>query len=142
MSFKEIISNKEILHAIKKKGYENPTPIQKQVIPIIRSGKDVIGQAQTGTGKTAAFALPLLSNIDLNKRETQVLVIAPIRELAIQVAKQFEGYGEFMTDLRVCQLYGGAEYSKQLRGLKKGSQIVVGTPGRIKDHLKLSLIHI
>ena len=136
MSFKEIISNKELLHAIEKKGYENPTPIQKQVIPIIRSGKDVIGQAQTGTGKTAAFALPLLSNIDLNKRETQVLVIAPIRELAIQVAKQFEGYGKFMSDLRVCLLYGGAEYRTQLRGLKNGSQIVVGTPGRIKDHLK------
>ena len=136
MSFKEIISNKELLHSIKKKGYEKPTPIQTQVIPIIESGKDVIGQAQTGTGKTAAFALPLLSKIDLNKRETQVLVIAPIRELAIQVAKQFEGYGEFMTDLRVCLLYGGAEYRKQLRGLKSGSQVVVGTPGRIKDHLK------
>lgn len=136
MSFEKIITRPELIHAIKKSGYEKPTPIQEQIIPLIKAGKDVIGQAQTGTGKTAAFALPMLSQIELENRDTQILVIAPIRELAIQVAKQFENYGKFMMDLRVCLLYGGAEYRTQLKQLKHGSQVVVGTPGRIKDHLK------
>ena len=134
-SFSDLLSCPSVLEAIKKRGYTQPTPIQTQIIPLIQSGCDVIGQAQTGTGKTAAFALPLLAKIEASNRSTQILVVAPTRELAMQVAKEFESYGEFIPELRVCLLYGGAGYPLQLKQLKSGAQVVVGTPGRIIDHL-------
>ena len=117
-------------------GYESPSPIQAQVIPHIMSGKDVVGQAQTGTGKTAAFALPLLSRIDLGLFEPQVLVLTPTRELAIQVAEAFKRYGSHLPDFRVMPVYGGQDIRGQLRQLQRGVHVVVGTPGRVIDHLK------
>lgn len=124
-----------ILHAIEKAGYEEPSPIQAQSIPIIMSGQDMIGQAQTGTGKTAAFALPILSRIDPQRREPQVLVLAPTRELALQVSEAFETFASQMPGVNVVAVYGGAPMGLQLRALRQGAQIIVATPGRLVDHL-------
>ncbi len=117
-------------------GYETPSPIQAQTIPLLLEGRDVLGQAQTGTGKTAAFALPILARLDMNSRATQVLVLAPTRELAIQVAEAFQTYAAFIPRFQVLPIYGGASYSTQLRQLKQGAQVVVGTPGRVMDHMR------
>ncbi|MCO7232622.1 MULTISPECIES: DEAD/DEAH box helicase [unclassified Cobetia] len=124
-----------VLTSLEKLGYETPSPIQGQTIPSLLEGRDMIGQAQTGTGKTAAFALPLLTRLDLDRREPQVLVLAPTRELAQQVAVNFTRYGQFMRGLEVATLCGGQDYREQMRSLKSGAQIVVGTPGRVIDHL-------
>ena len=117
-------------------GYETPSPIQAQTIPLLLEGRDVLGQAQTGTGKTAAFALPVLARLDMTSRATQVLVLAPTRELAIQVAEAFQTYAAFIPRFQVLPIYGGASYSTQLRQLKQGAQVVVGTPGRVMDHMR------
>ncbi len=124
-----------VLSTLNDIGYEMPTPIQEMTIPHLLDNKDLLGQAQTGTGKTAAFALPLLSKIDLNKRRPQVLVLTPTRELAIQVAKAFENYGAGLKKLKVLAIYGGQEYGTQLKALKQGVHVVVGTPGRMMDHM-------
>ncbi|NQV35002.1 MAG: DEAD/DEAH box helicase, partial [Phycisphaeraceae bacterium] len=124
-----------VLSTLNDIGYEIPTPIQEMTIPHLLDNKDLLGQAQTGTGKTAAFALPLLSKIDLNKRRPQVLVLTPTRELAIQVAKAFENYGAGLKKLKVLAIYGGQEYGIQLKALKQGVHVVVGTPGRMMDHM-------
>jgi len=123
-------------------GYSSPTPIQAQAIPPLLQGCDVLGQAQTGTGKTAAFALPLLQRIDLSKKQPQVLVLAPTRELAIQVAGAFEKYAGNMRSLRVVPIFGGQDYSIQLRQLKRGAQVVVGTPGRVMDHMRRGSLNL
>jgi len=125
-----------ILNAIESAGYLTPSPIQSQTIPHLLNGKDVLGMAQTGTGKTAAFALPLLSRIDLNNRVPQVMVLAPTRELAIQVAESFKRYACFMKGFEVLPIYGGQDYGTQMRQLKKGVHVVVGTPGRVMDHIR------
>ena len=117
-------------------GYELPTQIQAQAIPLILAGRDLIGQAQTGTGKTAAFALPILSNLDLKKKDPQVLVLAPTRELAIQVAEAFKSYAGQMKAFHVLPVYGGQEYGAQTRALQRGVHVVVGTPGRVMDHMR------
>ncbi|WP_166831654.1 DEAD/DEAH box helicase [Thalassoroseus pseudoceratinae] len=117
-------------------GYTSPTPIQAQAIPPLLHGEDVLGQAQTGTGKTAAFALPLLDRIDLSAKYPQVLVLAPTRELAIQVAGAFEKYSGGTRQLNVLPIFGGQDYQIQLRKLKQGPQVVVGTPGRVMDHMR------
>ncbi|GHC17083.1 ATP-dependent RNA helicase DeaD [Kushneria pakistanensis] len=124
-----------VLESLESLGYETPSPIQAQTIPSLLEGADLLGQAQTGTGKTAAFALPLLSKLDLDRREAQVLVLAPTRELAQQVAVAFSRYGQNIKGLEVVTLCGGQDYREQMRGLKSGGQIVVGTPGRVIDHL-------
>ena len=124
-----------LLRAIKQLGYESPSPIQGKSIPILLEGKNIIGQAQTGTGKTAAFALPILANIDLKQTAPQALVLAPTRELAIQVAEAFQVYARHMKGFHVLPIYGGADMRGQLRALKRGAHVVVGTPGRILDHL-------
>jgi ATP-dependent RNA helicase DeaD len=116
-------------------GYEEPSPIQEQAIPVILTGSDMIGQAQTGTGKTAAFALPILSKIDPAKREPQALILAPTRELALQVATAFETYSKQMPGLNVVAVYGGAPMGPQLAAIRKGAQVIVATPGRLVDHL-------
>ena len=116
-------------------GYEVPTPIQQRTIPLLLEGRDVIGQAQTGTGKTAAFALPILQNMDPVSRKTQALILTPTRELAMQVAEAFHSYAHGMPDISVLPVYGGAPIVNQLRRLERGVQIVVGTPGRLIDHL-------
>ncbi len=126
----------DVLKAIEEVGYDSPSPIQEGMIPYVLDGRDVLGQAQTGTGKTAAFALPVLSRIDLNIKKPQVLVLAPTRELAIQVAESFQGYSKYMKGFHVLPIYGGQDYGIQLRGLKRNPQVIVGTPGRVMDHIK------
>ena len=125
-----------VLEAVREQGYETPSAIQAESIPPILAGKDILGQAQTGTGKTAAFALPLLSRIDVNQHLPQVLVLAPTRELAIQVAEAFQTYAKHLRGVHVLPIYGGQSYDIQLRKLKRGVQIVVGTPGRVMDHIR------
>ena len=124
-----------VLAAITAVGYEEPSPIQTQSIPLIMAGHDMIGQAQTGTGKTAAFALPILSRIDANRREAQVLVLAPTRELALQVATAFESFAAQMPSVNVVAIYGGAPMGPQLKAIRNGAQVIVATPGRLVDHL-------
>ncbi|MBF7071877.1 DEAD/DEAH box helicase [Glaciecola sp. MH2013] len=136
VTFKELNLPTPILQALEKVGYEKPSPIQAKSIPLLLEGRDLLGQAQTGTGKTAAFALPMLSNIDPDDNFTQLLVLAPTRELAIQVAEAFQVYASFSKKIRVLPVYGGQSYDNQIRQLKRGVQVVVGTPGRIIDHIK------
>ncbi|AKK02851.1 DEAD/DEAH box helicase [Corynebacterium epidermidicanis] len=125
----------EVLKAIAKVGYETPSPIQSQTIPLLMEGRDVVGLAQTGTGKTAAFALPVLSRIDKSVRAPQALVLAPTRELALQVADSFQEFADHLGGISVLPIYGGQAYGIQLSGLRRGAQIIVGTPGRVIDHL-------
>jgi len=125
----------EVHQAVLKSGYDQPTAVQTQIIPYMLAGRDVLAQSQTGTGKTAAFALPILSRIDVEKRKTQVLVLAPTRELAIQVANSFTTYASCLKGVEVAAIYGGTDYDSQFRQLRRGVQIVVGTPGRVIDHI-------
>ncbi|MCU1548482.1 MAG: box helicase, partial [Arthrobacter sp.] len=126
-----------VLAALQDVGYEKPSPIQAATIPLLLEGRDVVGLAQTGTGKTAAFAVPALSRLaelhDLNgpSRKTQALVLAPTRELALQVAEAFTSYAKHIDDFTVLPVYGGSAYGPQLAGLRRGAQVVVGTPGRV-----------
>lgn len=124
-----------VARAVAEIGFETPTPIQARAVPILLAGRDLIGQAQTGTGKTAAFALPLVSKLDPSRREVQALVLAPTRELALQVAEGIHNLAKF-TGLRVVPVYGGQPIDRQIRALQSGAQIVVGTPGRVQDHLR------
>ncbi|WP_323847151.1 DEAD/DEAH box helicase [Microbulbifer magnicolonia] len=126
----------DILNAIEKLGYETPSPIQAQTIPSLLEGRDVLGQAQTGTGKTAAFALPMLAQLDLKDKRPQALVLAPTRELAIQVAEACQSYAANLKGFHVAPIYGGADYRGQIQQLKRGVQLVVGTPGRVMDHMR------
>ncbi|HED39996.1 MAG TPA: DEAD/DEAH box helicase [Chromatiales bacterium] len=135
-SFAQLALSAPILRALEDVGYESPSPIQAECIPHLLEGHDLIGQAQTGTGKTAAFALPLLNNIDLSKKTPQLLVLAPTRELAIQVAEAFQSYARHMKGFHVLPVYGGQGMDSQLRQLKRGVHVVVGTPGRVMDHLR------
>jgi len=136
ISFAELALKPEVLQALRDVGYESPSPIQAATIPHLLSGKDVLGQAQTGTGKTAAFALPILSHLDLSQTKPQALVLAPTRELAIQVAEAFQRYATHLPGFHVLPIYGGQSYTPQLTSLRRGVHVVVGTPGRIMDHLK------
>ena len=134
-----------VLQAIADVGYETPSPIQAATIPALLSGSDVVGLAQTGTGKTAAFAIPILARIDTTSKNTQALVLAPTRELALQVAEAFSRYGAHLPRITVLPIYGGQSYTVQLAGLRRGAHIVVGTPGRVIDHLErgtLDLSHL
>lgn len=142
--FSQLGLSQGIVGTVIKLGYENPTPIQQYAIPYILSGRDVLGQAQTGTGKTAAFALPLINNIDLKSKDKspQVLVLAPTRELAIQVAEQFEAFAKNVPNLDVACIYGGQEYGSQIRALKKGIKVVVGTTGRVMDHIEKGTLEL
>jgi len=125
-----------VTRALAGLGYAEPSPIQASAIPLLLEGHDLLGQAQTGTGKTAAFALPMLSRLDLAQRSPQLLVLAPTRELAMQVAEAFRRYGTHLPGLRVLPIYGGQSYGIQVRGLSRGPQVVVGTPGRVIDHMR------
>ena len=142
LTFRDLALSEPVQQAVSKSGYESPSPIQAAVIPFLLDGRDVIGQAQTGTGKTAAFALPALSRIDPNKSAVQVLVLAPTRELALQVSKSFSTYGSCMNGLSVLPIYGGQDYEPQLRQLRRGVQVVVGTPGRVIDHIKRGTLSV
>ncbi len=136
VSFQDLGLSEPVLKALEKVGYETPSPIQAEIIPHIMVGRDVLGQAQTGTGKTAAFALPLLSRLDIKQKDPQVLVLAPTRELVIQVAEAFQRYADKINGFHVLPIYGGQDYSIQLRQLKRGAHVVVGTPGRVMDHMR------
>ena len=136
MSFSDLGLPDAVLRSLKQLGYETPSPIQAKAIPTVLDGKNIIGQAQTGTGKTAAFALPILANIDLKQTSPQALVLAPTRELAIQVAEAFQVYARYMKNFHVLPIYGGADMRGQLRSLSRGAHVVVGTPGRLLDHLR------
>lgn len=137
LSFADFGLSAPLLEAVNQAGYETPTPIQKEMIPHVLLGRDVVGQAQTGTGKTAAFALPLLSRLEPAKSKSpQILVLAPTRELALQVAESFSDYGKHLKKFNVLAIFGGQDYNIQLRQLQKGVQVVVGTPGRVMDHLR------
>ena len=125
-----------VLRAVIDVGYEAPSPIQAESIPPLLAGRDLLGQAQTGTGKTAAFALPLLSRLDLDAQFPQLLVLAPTRELAIQVAEAMQTYARHLKDFHILPVYGGQGMDTQLRQLKRGVHVVVGTPGRVQDHLR------
>jgi ATP-dependent RNA helicase DeaD len=135
-TFQDLGLSNPLLKALDDVGYESPSPIQAETIPLLLEGRDVLGQAQTGTGKTAAFALPLLSNIDLKQKDPQVLVLAPTRELAIQVAEAFQKYAKHLKGFHVLPIYGGQDYRGQIRSLQRGVHVVVGTPGRVMDHMR------
>ncbi|OBG60812.1 DEAD/DEAH box helicase [Mycobacterium sp. E3339] len=135
-TFADLQIHPAVLRAIGDVGYESPTGIQAATIPALMAGSDVVGLAQTGTGKTAAFAIPILSKIDVTSTATQALVLAPTRELALQVAEAFSRYGAHLPKINVLPIYGGSSYSVQLAGLRRGAQVVVGTPGRVIDHLE------
>ena len=134
--FDQLALSAPVLKALQDVGYETPSPIQTQTIPLLLQGRDVLGQAQTGTGKTAAFALPILTNLDLQQKDPQALVLAPTRELAIQVAEAFQTYAGHIKGFHVLPVYGGQDYSGQIRALKRGVHVVVGTPGRVMDHMR------
>ncbi|WP_419851673.1 DEAD/DEAH box helicase [Actinobacillus pleuropneumoniae] len=136
LTFADLGLPQSILDAVNDMGFVTPSPIQQETIPHLLAGRDVLGMAQTGSGKTAAFSLPLLAQIDPTKRHPQVLVMAPTRELAIQVADACEQFTKNMKGVNVVTVYGGQRYDIQLRALKQGSQVVVGTPGRILDHIR------
>jgi len=142
VAFRDLGLPETMLQVLSDLGYETPTPIQARTIPLLLEGRDVLGQAQTGTGKTAAFALPILSRLDMSKNNTQVLVLAPTRELAIQVAEAFQTYARHIKNFQVLPIYGGTDYRGQLRSLKQGAQVVVGTPGRVMDHMRRGTLNL
>lgn len=134
--FEELDLNPGILRAIEEMGFEEMTPIQAKAIPLILEGADVVGQAQTGTGKTAAFGIPLLMKINPKDKSLQAIVLCPTRELAIQVAEELRKLAKFMHGIKVLPVYGGQEITKQIRSLKSGVQVIIGTPGRVMDHMR------
>jgi len=135
-TFADLGIDDRVLQALTDVGYETPSPIQAETIPLLLAGRDVVGLAQTGTGKTAAFAVPVLGRVDIDQRSPQALVLAPTRELAIQVAEAFASYSTHLPGLQVLPIYGGQSYGVQLAGLRRGAQVIVGTPGRVIDHLE------
>ncbi|MDO5422791.1 MAG: DEAD/DEAH box helicase [Eubacteriales bacterium] len=128
--------NGKILRAVTEMGYETMTPIQASAVPVLLEGRDVIGQAQTGTGKTAAFGIPLLQKIDPDNKNVQAIVLCPTRELAIQAAEEMRKFAKFMHGIKILPIYGGQDIGRQIRALKGGTQVVVGTPGRVMDHMR------
>jgi ATP-dependent RNA helicase DeaD len=141
-TFSDLGLKSSIIDALNDLGYEKPSPIQAECIPHLLSGRDVLGMAQTGSGKTAAFSVPLLNNIDAAIKAPQILVLAPTRELAVQVAEAMTSFSKHMQGVNVVALYGGQRYDVQLRALRQGPQIVVGTPGRLLDHLKRGTLNL
>ncbi|MDT5021206.1 MAG: ATP-dependent helicase DeaD, partial [Mycobacterium sp.] len=142
VTFADLQIHPSVLQALSDVGYESPSAIQAATIPALMAGSDVVGLAQTGTGKTAAFAVPILSKIDTSSKATQALVLAPTRELALQVAEAFSRYGTHLPQINVLPIYGGASYTTQLAGLKRGAQVVVGTPGRVIDHIERKTLNL
>ncbi|MEZ8722460.1 DEAD/DEAH box helicase [Vibrio pomeroyi] len=142
IQFNELALNDNILSALDSMGFVSPTPIQAAAIPLLLEGRDALGKAQTGTGKTAAFSLPLLNKINLNQHKPQAIIMAPTRELAIQVAAEIKNLGRDIKGLKVIEIYGGASIVDQMRALSRGAHIVVGTPGRVKDLLTRDRLHL
>ena len=136
MRFDELELQSPLLRAVTEMGFEEMTPIQAQAIPVVLSGQDIIGQAQTGTGKTVAFGLPILQNIDPKKKSLQAVILCPTRELAIQVSEEMHKFAKFLHGIKIVPIYGGQEIVRQIKALKAGTQIVIGTPGRVMDHMR------
>src|SRR5208283_288634 len=134
--FSELGLSPELLKAIDQLGFEQAAPIQAEAIPLLMQGKDVVGQSQTGSGKTAAFAAPAIEKVDVSQRDTQVLILCPTRELAIQVSEEVHKLAFFKRGLHALPIYGGQSYDRQLAGLRQGAHIVIGTPGRVMDHMR------
>ncbi|WP_027308153.1 DEAD/DEAH box helicase [Caloramator sp. ALD01] len=142
LKFNELNLSKELLKAIADLGYEEATPIQSQAIPIVLEGHDVIGQAQTGTGKTAAFSIPVIERIDTSKKQIQALILCPTRELAIQVSEEIKKLSSYKKGVYALPVYGGQAIERQIQALKKGVNIVIGTPGRVIDHINRGTIKL
>lgn len=140
--FDELELDAAILRAVKEMGFEEATAIQSQAIPVALSGQDVIGQAQTGTGKTAAFGIPVLQKIDPKVKKPQAIILCPTRELAIQVAEEMRKLAMFTHGIKVLPIYGGQEIVKQIRSLKSGVQVIIGTPGRVMDHMRRKTVKL
>ena len=138
--FDELQLDERIVRAVTDMGFEAASPIQAQAIPVQLEGLDIIGQAQTGTGKTAAFGIPLLQKIDPDSKKLQAIALCPTRELAIQVAEEIRRLAKYMHGIKVLPIYGGQDIVRQIRGLKDGTQIVIGTPGRVMDHMRRKTI--
>ena len=145
MTFEELPLNEKTKRALKDAGYVNPTPIQEQAIPVILEGKDFIGQSKTGTGKTASYSLPMIETVDPQSKKVQAIVLCPTRELAVQVADETRKFLKYQEGIKTIAIYGGQSIETQIKMLKKGVQIVIGTPGRIMDHMRrktLKLDHV
>lgn len=136
MKYEESGIDERIVHAVTEMGFETMTPIQEQAIPIFLEGRDIIGQAQTGTGKTAAFGIPLIQSIDPENKNLQAIVLCPTRELAIQASEEMRKFAKYMHNIKMVPIYGGQDITRQIKALKAGAQIVVGTPGRVMDHMR------
>ena len=136
VKFEELQLDDRILRAVTDMGFEEASPIQAKAIPVELEGYDIIGQAQTGTGKTAAFGIPLLQKIDPKNRKLQAIILCPTRELAIQVADEIRNLAKYMHGIKILPIYGGQDIVRQIRGLKDGTQIIIGTPGRVMDHMR------
>ena len=134
--FSELGLSAEVLKAIEKMGFEQAAPIQAEAIPPLLAGKDIVGQSQTGSGKTAAFGIPAIEKVETDKRAVQVLILCPTRELAVQVSEEIHKLGAFKRGLHALPIYGGQSYDRQLYGLRQGAHIVIGTPGRVMDHMR------
>ena len=141
VKFNELNISEPIMKALERMGFEEATPIQTETIPLAKEGYDVIGQAQTGTGKTAAFGIPTIERIDPKLKKVQALVVAPTRELAVQVAEEINRIARFV-GVRALAVYGGQQMERQIRALKDGPQIVVATPGRLLDHLRRRTLRV
>src|SRR5208283_4853167 len=140
--FSELGLSPEILKAIEKLGFEKAAPIQAEAIPVLMSGRDVVGQSQTGSGKTAAFAIPAIEKTDPNLKAVQVLILCPTRELAVQVAEEIHKLTLFKRGITSLPIYGGQSYERQFYGLRQGAQIVIGTPGRVMDHMRRGTLRL
>ena len=136
ISYRNSAIDGRIIRAVEEMGFETMTPIQEQAIPVMLEGRDLIGQAQTGTGKTAAFGIPIIQKIDPEERGLQAIILCPTRELAIQAAEEIRRFAKYMHEVKVLPVYGGQDISRQIRALSKGVQVVVGTPGRVMDHMR------
>lgn len=133
LRFEELELDERILRAVTDMGFEEASPIQAKAIPVQLEGKDIVGQAQTGTGKTAAFGIPMLQKVDPKKKKLQAIALCPTRELAIQVAEEIRRLSKYMHGVKVLPIYGGQDIARQIRALKDGTQIIIGTPGRVMD---------
>lgn len=140
--FSELGLSAELLQAVDKLGFEQASPIQAEAIPVLLAGKDVVGQSQTGSGKTAAFGIPAVEKVDPNRREVQVLILCPTRELAVQVSEEIHKLAFFKRGIQALPIYGGQSYERQFYGLKQGAQIVIGTPGRVMDHMRRGTLRL
>jgi ATP-dependent RNA helicase DeaD len=136
MAYKDADIDADILRAVTEMGFETMSPIQEKAIPVLLEGRDIIGQAQTGTGKTAAFGIPMIQSVDPALRKLQAIVLCPTRELAIQAAEEIRKLAKYKHGIKVLPVYGGQDISRQIRALAQGVQIVVGTPGRVMDHMR------